>query len=69
MNGINDHVRNTCKIGQKSACCRYLVITPHGFDCVKNMEMRAYIDSRVAMETMVARADGCEGKTEKDLNS
>jgi len=31
--------------------------------------MKAYIDSRVAMETMVARADNCGGKEIKDLNT
>jgi hypothetical protein len=31
--------------------------------------MKAYLDARVAMETMNARADNCLGKEIKDLNS
>jgi hypothetical protein len=65
---INNHVRNICKIGQGNACCRYLVISGVGFECVKGTEMKAYLDSRVAMETMVARADNCEGQTIEFLN-
>jgi hypothetical protein len=68
INGISDHVKNVCKIGQKNACCRYLIISASGFECIKNTDMKAYIDSRVAMETMVARADNCPGKEIKDLN-
>jgi hypothetical protein len=69
MNGISDHVKNVCKIGQGNTCCRYLVIGSSGFECVKNTDMKAYLDSRVAMETMDARADNCEGKTVSELNS
>ena len=69
INGISDHVKNVCKIGQGNSCCRYLVISASGFECIKNTDMKAYIDSRVAMETMVARADNCLGKEIKDLNT
>jgi hypothetical protein len=69
INGINDHVKNVCKVGQGNACCRYLVISASGFECVKKTDMKAYLDARVAMETMIARADNCDGKEIKDLNS
>jgi hypothetical protein len=69
MNGINDHVKNVCKIGQGNTCCRYLVIGTQGFECVKNTDMKDYLDSRVAMETMVARGNNCEGKEIKELNT
>jgi hypothetical protein len=36
---------------------------------MKGSEMKAYLDSRVAMETMVARGDNCPGKETKELNS
>jgi hypothetical protein len=69
INGINEHVKNVCKVGQGNACCRYLVISADGFECMKGTDMKAYLDARVAMETMVARADNCDGKSIKDLNS
>jgi hypothetical protein len=65
---MNEQVKNICKAGQGNACCRYLVIGIHGFECVKQTDMREYLDARVAMETMVARADNCPGKTIEELN-
>jgi hypothetical protein len=66
---MNEHVKNFCKPGKGNACCRYLVISANGFECVKDTDMKAYLDARVAMETMVARGDNCEGKTVEELNS
>ena len=66
---MNEHVKNVCKIGQGNACCRYMVLGAMGFECVKNTDLKPYIDSRVAMETMVAQGDNCEGKTIVELNS
>jgi hypothetical protein len=66
---MNEQVRNICKAGQGNACCRYLVIGPMGFECVKSTDLKDYLDARVAMETMVARGDNCEGKTIPELNS
>lgn len=68
-NKMNTHVKNVCKIGQGNICCRYLIIGINGFECVKNTDMKAYLDARAAMETMVARADNCKGKTIIELNS
>ncbi len=65
---MNNQVRNVCKAGQGNACCRYLVIGPMGFECVKDTDLKAYLDSRVAMETMVARGDNCDGKSIQELN-
>ena len=66
---MNDLVKNICKAGQKHLCCRYLIIGSQGFECVKLTDMKEYLDARVAMETMVARADNCEGgKTIEELN-
>lgn len=65
---MNDHVRNVCKLGQGNVCCRYLAIGGQGFECMKNTEMKAYLDSRVLMETIVARGNNCEGKTGEELN-
>ena len=66
---MNNQVKNICNAGQGNLCCRYLVIGIHGFECVKNTDMKEYLDARVAMETMVARADNCPGKTIAELNS
>jgi hypothetical protein len=66
---MNEQVKNVCKIGQGNACCRYLVIGAQGFECVRDTEMKVYLDARVAMETMVARGDNCSGKTVEELNS
>lgn len=65
---VNKHIKNVCKIGQGDSCCRYLIITPTGFECLKLSDMKDYIDSRVAMETMVAKSDNCEGKNKNYLN-
>lgn len=65
---MNNQVRNVCKAGQGNACCRYLVIGIHGFECVKHTDMKEYLDARVAMEMMVARADNCDGKDIVELN-
>lgn len=69
MNKTTEHIKNVCKIGQKNLSCRYLIITGRGFECMKNTDMKGYLDSRVAMETMVARGDNCEGKTVEFLNN
>ena len=65
---MNDHVKNFCKPGKGNACCRYLVIGTMGFECVKQTDMKEYLDARVAMETMIARGDNCSGKTVEELN-
>ena len=65
---MNDQVKNICKAGQGNACCRYLVIGTMGFECVRDADLKAYLDARVAMETMVARGDNCSGKTVEELN-
>lgn len=66
---MNEHVRDICKLGQKSACCRYLVIGANGFECMKITEMKGYLDSRVAMKTIISRGDNCNGRTIEELNS
>ena len=65
---MNNYVKDVCKIGQGATCCRYLVIGPKGFECVRDTDMKEYLDSRVAMETMVARGDNCDGRTLVELN-
>jgi hypothetical protein len=45
-----------------------MVISASGFECVKNTDLKAYLDARVLMETMVARGDNCLGKSIEELN-
>ena len=69
VNNMNEHVKNICKLRQGNTCCRYLVISGSGFECMRGTDMKAYLDSRVAMETIVARGDNCEGKSINELNT
>ena len=56
-----------CKIGQGVDCCRYLVVGPKGFECMKmTVQGRDMINGRV--ENMVAKGDNCEGHTMIYLN-
>jgi hypothetical protein len=66
---MNEHIKDVCKIGQGHNCCRYLMMGAGGFECAKHGTLQALLDSRVEMETIVARGDNCEGKTIAELNS
>jgi hypothetical protein len=65
---MNEHIQNVCKIGQGSDCCRYLMIGPNGFECAKLTSLKAHLDHRVELKTIVAQGDNCEGKTIEQLN-
>jgi hypothetical protein len=65
---MNEHIRNTCKIGQRNDCCRYLAIGPDGFECLKSSDLKDHIDDRVERGDMVAQGDNCEGKSQEILN-
>lgn len=62
MKLTEDEIHNLCKIGQKHDCCRYLILGSNGFECAKLGPHKAYLDHRVATETITARGDNCEGK-------
>ena len=55
------HVGETCKIGQRDECCRYLAAGPKGFVCLKNSELEDTIDMKVANDEMSAKSDNCGG--------
>lgn len=57
----DEYVKETCKIGQRHNCCRYLTMAPSGWSCVKNTSLKAYLDQRVLMDTIIAQGDNCEG--------
>lgn len=55
------HIKEVCKPGQGSACCRYLIVGSGGMQCAKIIdEARSVLDSRV--NTMTAKSDNCEGR-------
>lgn len=55
-----DYVKNTCKIGQGSDCCRYLVMG-RGLECANHGNMKKILDKKAADNTMVAISQNCEG--------
>jgi hypothetical protein len=62
-----EHATDVCKIGQGNECCRYLIGSPKGLECAKNIiRIRRFADMRVADEDMVARGDNCEGLGNED---
>jgi hypothetical protein len=59
---VTDEQRDSvCRIGQGAACCRYLTVGVHGFECEKHSDLRSLLDARVAQGDMVAQGDNCEG--------
>lgn len=57
----DDYARDTCAIGQGAACCRYLLMGAKGWECGKHSSLKATIDQRVALGTMNAQSDNCDG--------
>lgn len=56
------YLQTTCKVGQRAACCRYIVAGAGGITCAKLTGLRKTIDDRVAAGTFTAQGDNCEGK-------
>ncbi len=54
-------VKDTCKMGQGEACCRFLTIGDDGWSCAKLTLLAGHMNPRVAMNTMTARGDNCDG--------
>ena len=55
-----EHVDKICKMGQGSACCRYLGMGENGFECFKtDAHTKMWIDGRV--NRMTAKSDNCPG--------
>lgn len=65
---MNETIKDVCKIGQGSDCCKYLLLSPEGFMCGKsNTETKAMVDKSWAETEHVAQGDNCEG--EESLNT
>jgi len=63
---MTDIVKNTCKIGQGSSCCRYLVVGADGFECAKHTRLKQLLDLRAKFGTIHAVSDNCEGYNQKE---
>lgn len=59
---LNIYIRDVCKIGQGSKCCKYLLMAPTGFECAKsNPGEKEMIDINWALHAHVSQGDNCEG--------
>jgi hypothetical protein len=57
----DEWIKGVCRIGQGAACCRYLTMSPTGWDCEKKTQLGLVLDARVARGEMTARGDNCKG--------
>ena len=59
---MNNQIKTVCKIGQGADCCKYLVMSPNGFECSKfKPEDKAVIDKAWESGHHVAQGDNCGG--------
>lgn len=69
MSSSIKHIKNVCKIGKGSECCRYLMATENGFFCGKiDPDTKKLLDFRVDAGISLAVGDNCDGKDSKKLN-
>jgi len=57
-----EQLKTTCKLGQGSETCRYLIAGPKGFECAKHTGLQNLIDARVEAGTFRAQGDNCGGE-------
>lgn len=57
----DQYVKAVCQPGTHQ-CCRYLTMSPTGWNCEKNTQLGRQLDARVAAGTMRATGDNCEGR-------
>jgi hypothetical protein len=59
----DEYIRETCKVGQRAACCRYLMMGSKGWRCAKlDALLKKHLDQRVEAHSMSAQGDNCAGK-------
>lgn len=58
-----EHIKEVCKAGQGSDCCRFLMMHPdHGMACAKNdAQWSNFFNAKVELNEMKAKGDNCEG--------
>lgn len=60
---MNKIVIYTCKIGQGSECCKYLMCGSKGFECMKlDINNKKMVDEHWLSNPHVAQGDNCEGQ-------
>jgi hypothetical protein len=60
---MNEYMKTVCKIGQGSACCRYLGAGTKGLERLKvDPEFKRIVDRSWATTEHVAQGDNCEGQ-------
>lgn len=59
---MTDRLKDVCRMGQGSACCRYLLVDGDGIHCGKLAPVWArQVDDRVKRGVFVANGNNCEG--------
>jgi len=62
------YLMTICRIGQREACCRYIIGDASGQHCAKlTPHLKGAIDYRVEQNSMVARGDNCIGRPLNDV--
>ncbi|MFO1150965.1 MAG: hypothetical protein U1E62_21530 [Alsobacter sp.] len=56
------YVISTCQPGKGERTCRYLCGSATGWSCEKLTELREHIDRRMALGSMNATGDNCDGR-------
>ncbi len=56
-----EYVNEFCKPGKGKETCRYLTMSPDGWDCEKGTSLGRQLDERVEANTMNAQGDNCPG--------
>lgn len=57
-----DYVDAVCKPGQQEATCAFLLFSPEGWACAKNLpDIQVQVQRRLLAGTMVAKGDNCDG--------
>lgn len=64
---MNEYIKGVCRIGQGALCCRYLVMGPKGFGCMKANPSDKQVLDNTWGPSKVAQGDNCEGQ--QDLNN
>jgi hypothetical protein len=57
------YLKEICKVGQGTVCCRYIVAGTEGITCAKLTPLKDEIDHRVKAGLFIAQGDNCEGIT------
>ena len=57
----DDHVKAVCQPGT-TECCRFLMMSPDGWECGKFTTVAGLLNRRVAQQDIRAVGDNCEGR-------